>query len=469
MTPRHLPFPLVLCTVAAIACVPDAPAGECVEPTGEGTTHQGAINADETWTADASPHVVTGAITIRGATVTLEPCAVVLLQKGFGIEVGETPGGAPAALVAHGAVATLDGAEVRRPVSFRRFAGAEPWGSLRAAATGVLDLEHVDLVGGGDPDTAQNFGGTVVGLGAAGNAGLTPNVRVVDVVIEGSGGFGVNLQQRAAFHADSAGLVVSGSGALPALSAVDTSYPIYLDGPALTSMPAGSYTGNARDEIFVANAQSMPDPSLTIHDRGVPYHLGNGLGMAPDGTAAEGALSILTIEAGVTLKVHNGGAANTVSVNLGVSSGATPDLIRPVCLIAEGSASAPIVFTSADDSPVAGAWGGLEWHGGPPTGNVMRNVRVEFAGADSGTASFGCGPGDNDAALIITNWRPADAFIQDSTFADSAGGGIVSGWVSDEDGPDLKSGNTFERIANGCDVARWQDTDGCPADPPLCL
>lgn len=451
---------------ALAACDPTPPSGgECSAPSGAGTTHQGSVASDETWSAADSPHVVTGNLAIDGATLTLEPCAVVRLQKGFGIDVGATAGGAAAALVAHGEV--IDG--VRRPVSFRRDVEDDPWGFLRTAETGRIDLEHVDLSGGGDPDTGPNLGGTLIALGAGGPTGLTANLRVVDVVIEGSGGFGVNLQARSAFTDDSSGLVITGAGALPSGSAADTSYPVYLDGPALTSLPEGSYTGNARDEIFVANASSMTDPVLTIHHRGVPYLLSDSFGMAPPSTAQDGGLSILTLEAGVTLRVRNGGASSTKSINLGVSGGGTPDTIRPVCLIAEGTAAAPITLTSADDNPAPGAWGGIEWAGGPPTGNVMSFVRIEYAGADSGTSGFGCGPGDNDAALIFTNWRPTEAFIQDSTFADSAAGGIVAGWISDEDGPDLKSSNTFTNIANGCELARWQDSDGCPADPPLCL
>jgi hypothetical protein len=100
----------------------------------------------------------------------------------------------------------------------------------------------------------------------------------------------------------------------------------------------------------------------------------------------------------------------------------------------------------------------------------MSHVTIAFAGGDSGSAGFGCGEPDNDAALIIANWRPDDVFITDSTFSDSAGGGIVSGWSSDELGPDLTSSNTFEGIGNGCDVSRWADGDGsCPDDPPLCF
>jgi hypothetical protein len=75
---------------------------------------------------------------------------------------------------------------------------------------------------------------------------------------------------------------------------------------------------------------------------------------------------------------------------------------------------------------------------------------------------------------LITDWRPADAFIQNVEISDSAAGGIMCGWSSDQAGPDLKIGNSFQRIANGCAVSRWQNVTApaCPGktvDMPLCL
>jgi hypothetical protein len=182
-------------------------------------------------------------------------------------------------------------------------------------------------------------------------------------------------------------------------------------------------------------------------------------------------LSTLTIEAGVTIKFDNDGPSQSYSMGLGASNGALPVNIFPVRLIAQGTQAEPIILTSSAATPAAGDWAGLEFHGGPPDGNVMSHVHIEYAGRDSGTAGFGCGVGDNDAALIIRNWRPNDAFITDSTFSDSAAGGIVSGWQSQGvDGPNLVGNNTFTAIANGCNVSRWREMNGtCAGTPPVCL
>jgi hypothetical protein len=433
---------------------PDAPpapdAAPCPTPTGSGMEHSSGILADETWSAADSPHIVTFDIAVQGSTLTIEPCSEVRIRGGFGLEVGGTTGSAPAAIVAHGTAG--------RGIRFVRDAAGEPWGFLIAYDTGTIDFEEVDLEGGGDPATAPNNGGTLIAAGPGGNMGLTRNLRLIDVTVEGSGGYGVNVQTRAAFTADSAGLVIHGAA----------SSALYVHAPALDSIPAGTYAGNGADEILVAGAGSLLDPSITFHQRGVPYRMETGFSMAPE--AAGGNPSVLTIEAGVVIGFENGSPANVWSMDLGTSNGSAPGNIWPVRLIANGTAAAPIVLTSAAATPAAGDWAGLKWGGGPPDGNMMSFVRIEYAGGNSGTAAFGCGPGDNDAALIITNWRPEDAFITDSTFSDSAAGGIVSGWSTDEGGPNLLGNNTFTNIANGCNVARWADGDSsCPSPPPLCF
>lgn len=452
---------------------PDAPAATapgCEAPTGPGTEHSGPISVNETWTAATSPHIVTFGISITNATLTIEPCAVVRIRKGFMITVGATSG-ATAAIVAHGESIDNPGASPTiREVTFERADPALPWGAIRAFPTGRIDFEHVRLSGGADPQTAQGGGGTIVGAGPGGNMGLTRNVRLVNVTVENSAGFGVNIQTRAAFTADSTNLVIRGSGSMPPNGNIDTRFPITVDGAAVSTIPTGTYTGNTLDAIRVANSSSLLDSEIAFRARGVPYHIDSDFSMSPMATMAAGGLSTLTIEAGVTIKLPAAGAGNIRSFALGASNGGLPVNIAPVRLNARGTAAEPIVLTSSSATPAAGDWAGLEWHGGPPDGNIMSYVRIEYAGGDSGTVGFGCGDADNDAALIIRNWRPDDVFITNSTFSNSAGGGIVSGWQSDAAGPSLVSNNTFTAIGNGCTVSRWRNANGsCIATPPVCL
>jgi hypothetical protein len=418
----------------------------CPVPPGPGLAHQGTVTSDQTWTAADGPHVVESGLVVSGATLTLEPCAVVLLGRNASIEVGDSSG-PPSAIVAHGTAQVDDTGEVTdlRPVIFAPAEEGVPWGSISVGAKGRIDFLLVGLVGGGSPDVTQNRGGTIVAVGS-GSPPLQPLVRAIGVYVGSSGGYGVSLQSYAAFSEDSNELVVEGSAA----------EPIFVAAPAAQTIPAGAYLGNGRDEIFVHSPNRLAEgEDETFHDRGVPYRFGGDLYLAP--TASAG-LVTLTLEAGVTLRFPKQGS-NTYGLDLGGGSAGE----YRARLIADGTAAKPIVLTSGEESPAPGDWVGIKWGGGPTTGNVMRHVRIEYAGADSQANSYGCGPKDNDAALLIYGWQPTEAFVESCTFAHSAAGGIVSGWSSDVSGPELKTGNSFADIANGCEVSVPKAASGaCP-------
>ncbi len=441
------------------AATPDA--GACPARTGSGTSHQGNIEADQTWTAATGPHIVEFNLQIKKGTLTIEPCAVVRVKKGMTITVGDSNPGTPATgLVARGTAA--------QPIVITAAVAGEPWGMLAINGSATVDLEQVTLSEGADHGTAQNLGGTLKIVGRGGTQPLR-NTRVKNVRIDGSAGYGINVQSAGGFTADSSGLVIVNSGKVPSPSA-DTSYPIYVTTPSVQTLPPGTYTGNAKDQILVGVGVTQ-DYDETFHDLGVPYRLKTNFSMAPLKSAAEGGLTTLTIDAGVKILLLKE-PGNLWGITLGGSRGDKPEDIWPTKVVAAGTEARPIVFSSAAAAPAAGDWAGIGWAGGPAMGNVMSYVRVEFAGGEGGTAGFGCGPVRNDAAIIITNWRPATAFMDHLTVSDSAAGGIVSGWASDADGPNLKTGNTFTSIANGCAVSRWKNASSpaCPGSgAPTCL
>src|SRR5947207_12373057 len=95
---RSLSFSLVIALAgcgddSGSSVTPDMsmPTGQndCPPPSGPGVQHSGILTTSDTWTAADSPHVITSSTQIRGgATITLEPCAVVRVQKGYTIAVG---------------------------------------------------------------------------------------------------------------------------------------------------------------------------------------------------------------------------------------------------------------------------------------------------------------------------------------------------------------------------------------------
>ncbi len=409
----------------------------CPAPTGAGVKHSAYIKADQTWTAAESPHHVTQAISVLGATLTVEPCATVVIDEGVTITVGENAG-APAKLVALGNPDPND----LRPITFKSSDDAKFWGTLSIYPTGSADLSAVVLQRAGNPLVAQNFGGALQLFGS---------VRAHGLLIDEAAGFGINLQRTGSFTADSDDVTVQNSGKVPSKAAIDTRYPIFVHTPAVQTIPPGSYTGNAKDEILVEGANSF-DGNETFRDRGVPYRIRTTYTQLP---AAVGGLNTLTIEPGVTIKL----LGTDTAFNLGGSNG------HNVQLIAAGTAAKPIVFTSAADTPAAGDWGGIEWSGAPSTGNVMTFVTIEYGGGTSLVGNYGCGDRKNDALLPILNWQPAEAFIQNCTFSNSAFGGIVSGWHGPQGDPDLHTGNTFTNIANNCAVSVPTPVSGpCPSN-----
>lgn len=448
---------LAACTSAEPSPTPppmkDDVVDECPEPTGAGTTHQGFIEEDETWTAEDSPHHVTFSVEVRGAKLTIEPCATVVVDEGYYISVGQHSGD-PASLVAKGEAS----GEKARPVRFTSAADDEWWTGLLALATGKLELENAIVSRAGHANGAGvGHPSAVMAYGDDNRKKVVANVSLKHVLIQDSANLGLTAMTSAGFTDDSEDVVVTGAGTEGTRSGnVMTTYPVYVEAPAIHTLPTGSYTDNAVPGILMM-APFVLETDETIVDREVPYQMVGEFIMRP----ASAAPTTLTIEPGVTLAF--GGKDFTAATGMVLG-----DDDQPLALIAKGTAAKPIRFTSGAESPAAGDWSGLWWDVAPSSGNVLSHVTIEYGGGESATKGFGCGPADNDALLFL-GWAPSDAFIQSSTFSHSAAGGIVSGWGSGEKGPDLVASNTFEAIQNGCNVSQPADEDGvCPDDGPSC-
>lgn len=449
----------------------------CGQATGSGTTHSANITANETWTAAESPHVVTSALRVD-ATLTIEKCATVVLSKGVTLSIGSSSSAGK--LITQGAY-ELDGAgNVTKwePVLFKNAAAGEFFGAIRVSEKSEAIFNATIVTGGGDNG---DYGASVVAVGdndGSVRASITANLlAVVD-----SAGFGIALLTGAGFKPVSAtnpGLaVVYGTGKKPTTDSAGFAwdYPIFVQPPGIGTIPPGDYRSRvdadyeplptlaATDAIFV-----RPSYAITVdeafHDRGVPYLMWDSFYMRPTTTAK------LAIDPGVTI-AFRATDAGTIGMDLGDYS-ALDD--RPVTIDIGDAAGKPVLLTSAATAKAAGDWKGLYLDSSPPSGNSIENTRIEYAGGESGANSFGCGPKDNDAAIMIFNWRPDDAFIRNVTIANSAGGGIMCGWDSDLSGPDLRSGNDFVAIANQCLVSKPRlatAADYCPGrtdQAPLCF
>ncbi|MGK3963502.1 hypothetical protein WMF01_23310 [Sorangium sp. So ce1667] len=421
-----------------------APEPQCGAPSGGPTVHEGDVEESETWTAEGSPHVVSFPVRLRsGVTLTIEPCAEVLLEEDTGISAMD-----------EGAELIAEGTEAR-PITFRGSEGAR-WNDLHVAWPGKATLRHAILEGGGGDRFHANATLSAYGASATPSA---PALLVDHVTVRGSLGAGVVLLRASSFAEGSTDLVITESGS------EEHPYPLELGEQALDSIPAGAYTGNRKDEILIqdegANQSSGLQQDTTLRDRGVPYHFGDWRDARFNiGAGGEGApLTTLTIEPGVTIRFEPG---NWMQIEHFTGEFAASGVLRAV-----GTPEAPIVFTSAAESPAPGDWGGL-WFGGIPRDeNVLENVIVEYAGFDCGCILLSCNDVTTFNGAVVFSQAPSSAFIQRSTIRHVAGHGVTRGW-NGTPGPDFVAGNTFEDVS-GCKQTRpWVEGQSCPDPEPPC-
>ncbi len=412
------------------------PAG-CPVPTSGPTHHDTDVEGHEVWTADASPHIVDWTVDVRaGGTLEIEPCAVVQFAAGHGMNVAYPGTPTTGTLIAEG---TED-----QPIRFEGIDGGR-WGHLFVQAPGTASLAYVTFENGGGVDTS---GASLIAYGT--NEWPSPTPLAVDhVTVTGSLGAGVRVGRVARFTEDSTDLVVTASG--------NETYPwpLFLGEHTIGSIPAGEYTGNLVDKIYIDPEHSMAEDA-TMRDHGVPYIVApaNDLVVA---SGDENAPATLTIEPGVRIEMP---AERSFSVEH-----FTGDFMASGALVAMGTADKPIVFTSASAAPQAGDWTGL-WFGGivQPT-TQLDHVRIEYTGAWCGCILATCSDIAEHEGAVIMSMQPDHVFVTNSVIASGASHGFVLGY--DGSSLDFASANEFEGMA-GCPQTLPRD-GACPNPKPSCM
>ena len=411
---------------------------ECTPATAGPTTHRDNVNAPETWTAAGSPHIVQGDITINGA-LTIEPCAEVLIAPQRAISVSGT-----GSILANGTAT--------RRIHFGASEAGKPYLKIRSGG-GRIELAYATVDGGGDPSNILPYLTGMIDIQGSNNMAPTQELLKVDhVTVSGSATNGIVLRDGGGFVRGSNDLVVTASAL----------HPINAWARAMGTLPRGTYTGNAKDEILIpaiAGNEAVRE-SATMKNLGVPYLIGHPTSQGTLYVAATpGNLATLTIEAGTILKFKQGGL-----FDIEPSTGVSP---ATGALVARGTASNPIVFTSASATPAPGDWRGIWFGQVPAAANAIDHARVEWAGGDSVSGSDSCmypAGGNNDAAIRIFG-APSSVFVTNTVIANSAKHGIDVGYRSDAK-HDFRPTNTFTNVPR-CVVTYQRDVSGaCPSSVP---
>jgi len=362
----------------------------------------GTLTEDAEWRDAGVPWLLAGELVVAGPSdpvLTMRSGLHVQFDYSASVVVGEgQPGSVRVGAAAGPPVVLEDG----------YFTGGSGWGGIHLLARASLSsLTNVDLSGCG-------VGYRTGCLGVTGDgAGATPTLLVDGVRIVGASSYGVQVSGGGRFDPSSRDLSVSASGAAP----------LRIDADAVSGIPSGSYTGNARDEIFVDGGQIAGDHRWS--NRGVPYVLTGGLGLEHP------TLPLLTLDPGVRLLFAPG-------------AGVYIGRLGPGSLRAAGTAASPIVFGSSLDTPHPGSWTGISVEALAGAATLFEHVVIEDAGPPGGPADGSLG----GAIAFMTDLGPV---LRASVVRRSATCGILRAgpgpWVTDFTEPDL--GNTFEANAGG--------------------
>jgi hypothetical protein len=406
----------------------------CGTPNGTIITHTSNITANETWVGNGTQHIVANSITVFApATLTIAKCAVVKLKAGVELVIrGNDTGSSTAKLLAAG------DDPVTGAVFFTNN-DSQPWGRLLGFnQNSFIELDNAVVTGGGNVGGAQR--NAVIQM--TGTSALPdPVLKVDNVQIASNAGTGIYLSN-AAFTSDSQGLQITGS----------PDFALALPAMALGSIPSGSYTGNTFNEALVVGNANIFDnltisTSLPIHFQAAGIHVG---GLAPNFVPN----LTLVLEAGVTFKIESPPGTATL-ITFG-DLGQTPN--KNAALIALGTPSSPVTFTSGASSPSPGDWAGI-WLA-TSVGSQLNNVIIENAGGNAHIGPQGCGPVgvSHTAALIVgdddsSQYIPPASLITNSRFLNNIGNFAIDAvWTAPNAtfGPNLTATNSFINTSAFC-------------------
>jgi hypothetical protein len=349
-----------------------------------GAVHAGQISANETWRAKDNPHFVLSDVQVEGSThptLTIEPGVIVRFASGTGMTIGES--GGPGSLKAEGTAAA--------PIQFLADTIAPTkgfWEALTFGAQSGTDsvLRYAKLTHcGADYHVALSTSPCIS------VTGQDTRPLIADVLIQNSGGSGLELWEGGAFATGSANVSVSDS----------KGYAIVIEPDSASTLPVGgTLTNNTPNAVRIADGDVRTTQTWPLLKDGtgknVPYVL---KGVVVAGPSAP----TLTLRAGTEVRFAHDGYLQVGADEAGA-------------LIAEGTESAPIRFVADSPSPGKGFWSSLYFQESRLATTKLNHVVVDHSGGSNHIA------GDNAAISIVGDVN--GGFIQNTLISNSGACGI---------------------------------------------
>jgi hypothetical protein len=355
------------------------------------TVHSENITGNETWWPSGNPHIVTQDIAVwEGGSLTIKPGCLVKFDSGASIGCGWTTAGT---IVAVGKADTT--------ITFTS--------NETPASPG--DWDGFGFFEGTTSNTRFSYC-TIEYAGAEGQAILVAwdaALKMDHCTIRRSAGRGIFYDHAGHVEQFNNNTITECAG-----------YPLALDPDHVRHLGTGNdYTGNDAGFDAIEVSYGGVETSATWRDQGVPYRV------TENGNVWVGSTTtpiILTIEAGTTIEFE---ANAEMTIGYTVQAG----------IIAEGTSTNPITFTSAAASPQPGDWNHL-WIAGEVVDAQCRLTHCIF--------EYGGGGGYGNLWVHYSN--PS---IEDCSFGYSS---TYGAYLEGDDHPDaatVESENTFYSNASG--------------------
>jgi hypothetical protein len=347
---------LIPLSVLFLACNPAEDLSACVERLPE------VIDSD--FTASAGCWLMGPTSVQEGATLTIEAGTTIAVEADGFLDVG--PYNGPEALVAVGTEAD--------PIRFTSVSASPLPGDWQCVRIGegatASELAYVSMAYGGAPCDYNGAGNTGELIVEAELRGVT-NSEFTDSLTHG-----VRLHQPPRAFDDNR---FAGNGEAS----------IYSRRNAVLGLGTGLTFDDADDHIRVA--EFTLNATGTWLGQPVPFVLEGGFELGSGGD--------VTLDQGLELRLDGGSFA-----------------VFDAALDVAGDPTNPVVFTSAEATPMPGDWGCLSYDAPRSTPSIA-NAVFQFGGGGQG-----CTGADYEALLNVPEGTP----ITGSVFRDSAGGGIRS-------------------------------------------